>query len=485
MISFLKSLLTRWFGAQQPTPVVVYPTDEPAATTALAELHPASPQLVAFDENLYDKAKTQWQFGDWQGLATMDDVSLNNHPEGGKLYLLRAAAEAQLGRSNDAMSSVKKAQQRGIAKKLIAQVLIGGLHNTLGSFAAISGQKLRSLQHFEKAISIGKHGETLKLVVKARADQQLDMLGLLPGSVGRLQQCEELESNKRQAVESTNHQDSQVLRPISSAHTFYINLGGSVEPTPFLLIDSKSLPRSGLHYLKSLLSKIFEENFSFCERYQEPGCCNQMPCAMTSYASYAKENRDLRIRLTKSHDFDLTDPIYSSSEYLQQIVLVRDPIYVLTSWYAIEHIELYRDHLLNAGINPTKIWLAHEKEIIEQAFQVINEEFIPQPREKLITWLDSKSLYIKNFTNKWNKSNLEDSNIFVVKYEEINGYIEKLIDAIPVSSEVRKRYLKRYMKFSHQFEMRLNPYQAPVEALTKYIEENKFFFQEACRKINT
>lgn len=171
MISLLKSLLTRWFGAQQPTPVVVYPTDEPAATTAPAELHPASPQLVAYDENLYDKAKTQWQFGDWHSLANMDDSSLTNHPEAGKLFLLKATAQSQLGNISDAMSSLKQAQQCGIQKKLIAKLLVSGVYNTLGKTALIAGQQQRALGYFEQSLSNSAMAGDVGLLVQARVQQ--------------------------------------------------------------------------------------------------------------------------------------------------------------------------------------------------------------------------------------------------------------------------------------------------------------------------
>ncbi|MCL4555831.1 MAG: glycosyltransferase family 2 protein [Gammaproteobacteria bacterium] len=178
MISLLKSLLTRWFGAQQPTPVVVYPTNEPAATTAPAELHSASPQLVAYDENLYDKAKTQWQFGDWHSLANMDDNSLANHPEAGKLFLLKATAQSQLGNTTDAMSSLKQAQQCGIQKKLIAKLLVSGVYNTLGKTALIAGQQQRALGYFEQSLSNSGMAGDVKLMAKARISEQLQQLEL-------------------------------------------------------------------------------------------------------------------------------------------------------------------------------------------------------------------------------------------------------------------------------------------------------------------
>ena len=50
------------------------------------------PVASPYDEGLLDKAKTQWQRGDWDSLALLQRDALEYHPDRAKLALLAAAA---------------------------------------------------------------------------------------------------------------------------------------------------------------------------------------------------------------------------------------------------------------------------------------------------------------------------------------------------------------------------------------------------------
>ncbi len=99
----------------------------------------------------------------------------------------------------------------------------------------------------------------------------------------------------------------------------------------YIQFDTKSLPRSGLHYMKRTFSKILDEYFSFCEWYQEPGCCKKMPCTLTGYSQQVEKTQTARLRLTKSHDFALDDPVFLPMFSLRRVILVRQPLHLLTS----------------------------------------------------------------------------------------------------------------------------------------------------------
>jgi len=43
--------------------------------------------FVPCDENPLKRARTQWQFGDWQSLAQLDRATLQHHPDRAKLAL--------------------------------------------------------------------------------------------------------------------------------------------------------------------------------------------------------------------------------------------------------------------------------------------------------------------------------------------------------------------------------------------------------------
>lgn len=133
---------------------------------------------VPYDENLLEKARTQWQFGDWASLTRLDRDVLQHHPDRAKLALLAAAGHHQINDMASARQFIRLAQDWGCSKKLISQVLIAGVHNCLGRAAALSNEPDRAVLHFESAIRIGAPSSEIHLLTQARAQQQITGLGL-------------------------------------------------------------------------------------------------------------------------------------------------------------------------------------------------------------------------------------------------------------------------------------------------------------------
>lgn len=442
--------------------------------------------VIPYDENLLERSRTQWQFGDWPSLAQLNRDTLQHHPDRAKLALLAAAGRLQTGQNAEARQFVRLAQDWGVSKKLISQILIAGVHNSLGRAEAIGNRQQQALQHFEKAITIGAPGGAAALVANARAIHELDSLGLLPGSQGSLQRVHALA--KLGAM--TEKKGAPLLRPIGPAYSFYKHLGtlDDQKPVPFLLIDSKSLPRSGLHYLKNTLSKVFGEHFSFCEWYQETGCCKQTPCALTGFAEHAQKTSQLRIRLIKSHDFKLTDPILETNSYLRRIILIRDPLYILTSWFTLTQLEAQKEFLKNNGININKILLAHEKEVLTPAYRLLNDHFTPPSIEQLTSWLEMKMQYMAGFTKKWVKPITEQPEKFtkIVRYENINEYIESLVHQYSayMSKDMKKRSLNAISQANKQFVERKDPFSVPSETVSEYLQQNSILFIKIATNLN-
>lgn len=147
-------------------------------------------QLVPYDENLLEKSRTQWQFGDWESLAKLERDILQHHPDRAKLALLAAAGYLQTDNTDAARQLIRLAQDWGCSKKLITQIVAAGVHNSLGRASAIVGLPARALQHFQSAITIGTPGSDARLITQARINYQFAQLGLpalrltpLPGTV--------------------------------------------------------------------------------------------------------------------------------------------------------------------------------------------------------------------------------------------------------------------------------------------------------------
>ena len=94
---------------------------------------------------------------------------------------MAAAGHLQLGNSGSARQFTRLAQDWGCSKKLISQILIAGVHNTLGRAAAIMGQESRVWKHFHQSIALGNPGSDARLLAPARAAHQLLQIGY-PGT---------------------------------------------------------------------------------------------------------------------------------------------------------------------------------------------------------------------------------------------------------------------------------------------------------------
>jgi hypothetical protein len=136
--------------------------------------------MVAYDESMLERARTQWQFGDWASLAAIGRETLQHHPDRAKLALLAAAGHQQLGDQAATRQFTRLAQDWGCGKKLIAQVLLAGAHNTLAKAAAAAGQVQRALKHFQGSIATGTPNTDLALATQARVAHQWQALGMVP-----------------------------------------------------------------------------------------------------------------------------------------------------------------------------------------------------------------------------------------------------------------------------------------------------------------
>ena len=133
-------------------------------------------QLRPYDENLLEWSRTQWQFGDWESLAQISRDKLQHHPERAELALLTAAGHLQQGNTSTARQFTRLAQDWGCGKKLISQILIAGIHNSLHRASIIMGQESRALEHFHRSVAVGFSGSDARLLTQSRITQQFSQL---------------------------------------------------------------------------------------------------------------------------------------------------------------------------------------------------------------------------------------------------------------------------------------------------------------------
>jgi hypothetical protein len=163
------------------------PLGEPRSTDEPKLAAPRGGEVASLGEErqrgTLAQAKTQWFFGEWGALAKMGPKSLYEHAERDRLALLVGAAHAQLGSLEEARQHVHLALKWGCPPRFVAEVLIAGVHNSLGRAASVTGQQARAQKHFESAVMIEALGSEGRLISDARRRNQLSQLGVPGNSV--------------------------------------------------------------------------------------------------------------------------------------------------------------------------------------------------------------------------------------------------------------------------------------------------------------
>jgi len=185
MIKVLRTLFYRWFGARpsQSKPALSgteqSPAHEDSGATGTQSLDRSDSggRPVPYDEYLLEKARTQWQFGDWESLAKLDRDTLQHHPDRAKLALLAAAGRLQMGHAHAARHYLRLAEDWGCGRHLMTRVVISGVHNSLGRAASLAGQGQRAQLHFEDAIRAGMPTGDVRLLTQVRTQHQGYFLG--------------------------------------------------------------------------------------------------------------------------------------------------------------------------------------------------------------------------------------------------------------------------------------------------------------------
>lgn len=146
--------------------------------TQSGSAEPGPMETLPHDVHLLERARTQWQFGQWQALSALDPESIHHHPDRAKLALLAATAHAQRGQTGQARALTRQAIDWGVDRELITRFLLSGMHNSLARAAALAGQDKRARRHFEDALNVGIPGGGAPMAVRARAETELTQIGL-------------------------------------------------------------------------------------------------------------------------------------------------------------------------------------------------------------------------------------------------------------------------------------------------------------------
>ena len=192
-------------------------------------------ETLPHDVHLLERARTQWQFGQWHALAALDPDAIDHHPDRAKLALLAATGLAQRGQPAEARQMAYKAVDWGVDRELVKRLLLSGMHNSLARAAALAGQDKRVRRHFEDALNVGTPGAAAPMAVRARAETELTQIGLdqaLPRLIPAAAQPDAPSYLKREAAQPGQElmvflpDRSQRLIKLYPDHPDYLRLQG-------------------------------------------------------------------------------------------------------------------------------------------------------------------------------------------------------------------------------------------------------------------
>lgn len=146
---------------------------------AVVDLPAADDWLEPFDGALLERARQHWREGSWDELRRLDIEAIHAHPDRARLALLVAAGHLESADRPQTRRFVHAAIEWGCDRRLLSQVLISGLLNTLGCAWAAAGKQDRAGASFEAAVQLSDPAAAVRLVAHARCMRELVALGLL------------------------------------------------------------------------------------------------------------------------------------------------------------------------------------------------------------------------------------------------------------------------------------------------------------------
>ncbi|MGS2744310.1 tetratricopeptide repeat protein [Halomonas sp. LS-001] len=131
---------------------------------------------VGDDACKLENARTQWQFGDWQALISLTKENMQSSADRVNLAILCASAHQQLGQMQQAKKMMHLARDWGASKKEVANIMISGVHNTLGRIHALTEDSDAAFENYRKALMLDHNSLPPDYLVKARIANELDNL---------------------------------------------------------------------------------------------------------------------------------------------------------------------------------------------------------------------------------------------------------------------------------------------------------------------
>lgn len=493
-------------------------------------IRPEADLLPVADGSLIEQCRTRWQQGAWHELAALDQTRLAQDPDRAIIALLVAAAHQHLGRDDMARDLAQKAVAWGADPGQAARLLLSALTNSLGRASLCLNEGERAREHFETAVELIEPRADVRRLAQTRRLHEMGNLGFVAEAVAAFD--ESLQAQMQDAAAAMSIEDlaremawlrervvedersrtlSLSLPPSGGAESRRGNVGAMTGAAPSIafvpernprysadaqrwlgaqddvvIVELKSMPRAGLHYAESAVAAVMGDDTSFCEWYQEPGCCRLMPCAHGCFMPPPAEGR-LHLRLTKSHDFDLADPCHAPGPSLRRLILVRDPLYVLTSWWTLDLLARHRKHLEEIGINPVSLFYKHNKALLKAAYRRLDTVALDCAPGSVARWIAPKARYLAGFARKWTMDTNRRTGPWqeVVAYDDVPDRIAALIGGFEarLGKSQRQRLDAYGAARAAPFRPRQNPFAGPTDHISAALDMARASFETAAERL--
>ena len=150
---------------------------QPPGPDSQQHLQAAGPAKGDHDPDLLERARTQWQFGDWASLAQLANQPLAHHPDRARLALFAAAGLLQQGNREPAEELVHQAREWGCDTTWMRRILVAGVYNSLARARLLQGREADAAHLTEVACTTGMPSGEARLVIPARIAYQAAALG--------------------------------------------------------------------------------------------------------------------------------------------------------------------------------------------------------------------------------------------------------------------------------------------------------------------
>lgn len=197
-----------------------------------------------------------------------------------------------------------------------------------------------------------------------------------------------------------------------------------------------SIPRSGHHFLQTLLSQYFGDEMFYCEFYNQADCCKSVPCTRRgAHAIVYQKSHDRQGELRK----DVSDALY--------IVQYREPVGEALSDRELDTIDHIGRRSLNYRLTP----------------------------DHYAWWLASKAVYYREFHDKWFAPRLD--NAVYLDYSLLSSRPVAAIAAIVerVEGPVDERRIEAAVEASSSMRAGVSPRKGGAAYSPRSIEDSRFF----------